>query len=431
MDHRTAPDRRQARRAIAAATLGNALEFYDFMIFSFFAIQIGAAFFPSDDPVASLMASLATFGAGFVTRPLGAWMIGGFADRRGRKPALVFSMILMGAAIAVMALTPTYTAIGIAAPVIVVLARLVQGFAVGGEVGPATAYMLENASDARRGVVVGMQRVSQLIAVTAGSLVGLALSLLLPEDTFATHGWRIAMLLGVAIVPVALWMRHQLPETYGSTTEQDADTDAPVESARRIYVIGPVLMAAGTICAYVGTYLATFGQASLSLSSTTALAGQLAGNAAALVTCLASGWISDQVGRKPALLAIIAAQIVLIPVSFAWMVGEPALFSFLIGSILLSAAIGAFPSPANTAIIESLPRAERSRGFALIFTIPVSLFGATTQLIVTWLIATTGSQMMVAWFPVAGLVLALAATLALRESAPRKLPSIEQQVARL
>lgn len=424
MDQRSAPERRQARRAIFAATVGNALEFYDFMVFSFFAIQIGAAFFPSDDPFASLMASLATFGAGFVTRPLGAWLIGGYADRRGRKPALVLSMLLMGAAIAAMALTPTYAAIGLAAPVIVVLARLVQGFAVGGEVGPATAYMLENASDARRGVVVGMQRVSQLIAVTAGSLVGLALSLLLPPPDFAVYGWRIAMLLGVAIVPFALWMRHRLPETHAGVAADVPEDEAPPTASRRIYVIGPVLMAAGTICAYVGTYLATFGQASLNLSSTTALAGQLAGNAAALVTCLASGWISDQVGRKPALLAIIVAQIVLIPVSFAWMVGEPALFSFMVGSILLSAAIGAFPSPANTAIIESLPKASRSRGFALIFSIPVSLFGATTQLIVTWLIAVTGSQMMVAWVPVAGLVLALIATLMLRESAPRKVRSV-------
>jgi MFS family permease len=424
MDQGTAPDRRQARRAIAAATLGNALEFYDFMIFSFFAIQIGAAFFPSGDPVASLMASLATFGAGFVTRPLGAWMIGGYADRQGRKPALVLSMLLMGGAIAVMALTPSYAAIGLAAPAIVVLARLVQGFAVGGEVGPATAYLMENASDARRGVVVGMQRVSQLIAVTAGSLVGLALSLLLPDAAFATYGWRIAMLLGVAIVPFALWMRRRLPETHAGVAVHVPDDAGSAHGARRIYVIGPVLMAAGTICAYVGTYLATFGQASLNLSPTTALAGQLVGNAAALITCLASGWISDLVGRKPALLAIIVAQIVLIPVSFAWMVGEPALFSFLVGSILLSAAIGAFPSPANTAIIESLPSGKRSRGFALIFSIPVSLFGATTQLMVTWLIVVTGSQMMVAWVPVAGLVLALVATLMLRESAPRKLRSV-------
>ncbi|MEO5707679.1 MAG: MFS transporter [Alteraurantiacibacter sp.] len=413
-----------ARRAIVAATIGNALEFYDFMIFTFFAIQIGEVFFPSDDPFTSLMASLATFGVGFVGRPLGAWMIGGYADRHGRKPALMLSMVLMGVAIAVMALTPGFAAIGVAAPIIVVVARLAQGFAVGGEVGPATAYMMENASEARRGLVVGMQRVSQLIANTAGSLVGLLLSLLLPADLFTDYGWRIGMLLGVVIVPFALWIRHRLPETRHVEEAPTRATQAPEKGIRPIYIIGPVLMMAGTIGAYVGTYLATFGQASLNLSSTTALGGQVLGNVAALITCLGSGWISDHVGRKPALFAIIVAQMILIPTSFAWMVSQPSLFSFFAGSILLSAAIGAFPSPANTAIIESLPKAGRSRGFALIYSIPVTVFGGTTQLVVTWLINFSGSDMMVAWYPVAGLALAFIATMLLRESAPRKLASV-------
>ena len=413
-------DRAQARRAIIAATIGNALEFYDFMIFTFFAIQIGAAFFPSDDPFVTLMASLATFGIGFVSRPLGAWLIGGYADRHGRKPALMLSMIMMGIAIGVMALTPDYAVIGIAAPIIVVLARLVQGFAVGGEVGPATAYMMENASEARRGLVVSMQRVSQLIATTAGSLVGLVLSLLMPADLFAEYGWRIAMLLGVVIVPYAMVIRSRLPETGHVEEAPTPATQAPEKGVRPIYIIGPVLMAAGTVGAYVGTYLATFGQASLNLSSTDALGGQVLGNIAALTTCLFSGWISDHVGRKPALIGIILAQIVLIPLSFAWMVGQPSLLSFMVGSVLLSAAIGAFPSPANTAVIESLPKNIRSRGFALIYSVPVTVFGGTTQLVVTALIRWTGSDMMVAWYPVAALVLALIATLMLRESAPRK-----------
>lgn len=416
----TAPDRRQARRAIVAATIGNALEFYDFMIFSFFAIQIGAVFFPSDDPFVSLMSSLATFGVGFVSRPVGAWIIGGYADRHGRKPALMLSMILMGLAIAVMALTPGFAEIGLAAPVIVVLARLVQGFAVGGEVGPATAYMMENASAARRGLVVSMQRVSQLVATTLGSLVGLILSMAMPPVDFAAYGWRIAMLLGVVIVPYAMVIRSRLPETGNVAEAPTAATQAPAKGIRPIYIIGPVLMMAGTVGAYVGTYLATFGQANLNLSSTTALGGQVLGNAAALVTCLASGWISDHVGRKPALLAIIVAQLVLIPTSFAWMVGSPSLLSFLVGSMLLSAAIGAFPSPANTAIIESLPKSGRSRGFALIYSVPVTVFGGTTQLVVAGLTRLTGSDMMVAWYPVAALLLAFIATLWLRESAPRK-----------
>ncbi len=419
-DANAKPDRAQARRAIVAATVGNALEFYDFMIFTFFVIQIGDTFFPSDDPFVRLMASLATFGIGFVGRPLGAWIIGGYADRRGRKPALMLSMIMMGVAIGVMALTPGYAAIGVAAPVIVVLARLMQGFAVGGEVGPATAYMMENASEARRGLVVSMQRVSQLIAATVGSLIGLVLSLAMPADMFTQWGWRIAMLLGVAIVPYALAIRSRLPETGHVAEPETHATRAPERGIRPIYVIGPILMMAGTVGAYVGTYLATFGQANLKLDPTTALGGQVLGNAAALAAGLLSGWACDYVGRKPALIGIILAQIVILPTAFAWMVSSPSLFSFFAGSIVLSLAIGAYAGPVNTAVIEALPKAGRSRGFALIYSVPVTVFGGTTQLVVAGLTEATGDDMMVAWYPVAALVLALVATLCLRESAPRK-----------
>jgi MFS transporter, MHS family, citrate/tricarballylate:H+ symporter len=417
----TQADRVQARRAIVAATVGNALEFYDFMIFTFFAIQIGDAFFPSTDAFARLMASLATFGIGFISRPVGAWVIGGYADRHGRKPALMLSMILMGVAIAVMALTPGFAAIGIAAPIIVVLARLVQGFAVGGEVGPATAYMMENASEGRRGVVVGLQRVSQLIAGTAGSLVGLVLTLMMSASQFAAYGWRVAMLLGVAIVPYAILIRSRLPETAHVVEPPSPVIERPQKGIRQIYVIGPILISAGTISSYVVTYLATFGQASLKLSNTVALGGQVLANLAALITCIISGWASDHVGRRPALITAILAQIILIPLSIAWMVGQASLLAFFAGSILLSGATGAFPSPANAAIVESLPKASRSRSFSLMFAIPVTIFGATTQMVVTWLIHRTGDDLMVAWYPLAALVVALIASLRLRESAPLRL----------
>ncbi len=422
-----AQDRVRARRAIVAATVGNALEFYDFMVFGFFAIQIGDAFFPSSDDFVRLMASLATFGVGFISRPIGAWMIGGYADRHGRKPALMLSMVLMGVAVAVMALVPGYATIGVAAPIVVVVARLVQGFAVGGEVGPATAYMMENATDATRGVVVGLQRVSQLVAGTAGSAVGFLLSVTLSPEQFSTWGWRAAMLLGVAIVPYAILVRSRLPETNHVIEAPSVATLAPASGIRPIYIIGPVLISAGTICSYVLTYLATFGQDSLKLTSSEALSGQVLANIVALVTCLLGGWASDRFGRRPTLIVVLALQIVLVPVAIAWMVSEPSLLAFLAGSILLSAATGAFPSPANAAIIESLPKAQRSRAFALIYAVPVTVFGGTTQITVTWLIHQTDSQMMVAWYPLAALTLALFAALRLRESAPLRLRSEEPQ----
>ena len=170
------------RRHIAAVTLGNALEFYDFLTFSFFAIQIGHAFFPSNSAYGSLMGSLATFGAGFATRPLGAIVIGRYADRVGRKPAMLLSFVLIGASIFGMALIPPYAAIGLAAPVLAVIARMLQGFSLGGEIGSNTAFLLEAAPPQTRGLIVSWQGASQMIAILVGSLVGVLLSSLLPAN---------------------------------------------------------------------------------------------------------------------------------------------------------------------------------------------------------------------------------------------------------
>src|SRR5580704_15107026 len=163
-------------RTTLAVTIGNMLEFYDFITYSFFAIQIGHTFFPSDSQFASLMLSLATFGAGFVTRPIGGLVIGSYSDRAGRRPAMILSFAMMGSAIIVLALTPSYATIGIAAPIIVIVARMVQGFSLGGEVGPTTAYLMEAAPPNRRGLAVSWQPASQEIAATIGALVGVVLT---------------------------------------------------------------------------------------------------------------------------------------------------------------------------------------------------------------------------------------------------------------
>lgn len=149
------------KRAAFAATIGNMLEFYDFITYSFFAIEIGRTFFPAHSEYGSLMLSLATFGAGFVTRPIGGIVLGIYSDRFGRRPAMLLSFALMGGAILAISLTPSYNAIGVAAPIIVIVARMAQGFALGGEVGPTTAYLLEIASPQRRALVVSWQPASQ------------------------------------------------------------------------------------------------------------------------------------------------------------------------------------------------------------------------------------------------------------------------------
>src|SRR5260370_19517196 len=201
------------RRHVAAATIGNALEFYDFLTYAFFSIQIGHAFFPAQNAYGSLMLSLATFGAGFVTRPIGALVIGAYSDRVGGRPAMMLCFIMIGCSIVVMALIPTYATIGIAAPILAVIARMVQGFSLGGEIGSNTAYLMEAAPTDMRGLTVSWQGVSQNLALIGGGSVGVLLTAVLPPAALDAYGWRIAFLLGAVAVPFGLWLRTNLPET--------------------------------------------------------------------------------------------------------------------------------------------------------------------------------------------------------------------------
>ena len=203
---------RLTRSQIAAVTAGNALEFYDFVTYAFFAAQIGRALFPGDSSN-KLLLSLATFGVGFLTRPLGGVIIGRMADRRGRKPAMILSFTIMGVAMTGLALTPSYAAAGMAAPLLAIFFRLLQGFALGGEVGPNIAYLMEAAPPGRRGFFISLHFASADFAVLVAGLVGFGLSSILTSGQLEAWGWRAAFLLGAAIVPLGLRLRKTLVET--------------------------------------------------------------------------------------------------------------------------------------------------------------------------------------------------------------------------
>jgi len=197
---------RLTRAQIASVTAGNALEFYDFVTYTFFATQIGRALFPGTASQ-SLLLSLATFGVGFLTRPLGGLIIGRMADRRGRKPAMILSFAIMGVAMTGLALTPSFAAAGMAAPVFALFFRLLQGFALGGEVGPNIAYLMEAAPPNRRGLFISLNFASADFAVLVAGLVGFGLSSALTAAQLESWGWRAAFLLGAAIVPIAFWTK--------------------------------------------------------------------------------------------------------------------------------------------------------------------------------------------------------------------------------
>ena len=409
--------RAATRKAITAASVGNALEFYDFVTFAFFAIQIGRTFFPGGSAFLSLMGALATFGAGFITRPIGAYVLGGYADRVGRKPAMLFSMTLMGVAIAVLALTPGYATIGIAAPIIAIGARLAQGFALGGEVGSATSYMMEAATPANRGFMISWQGATQNIAGSIGALVGIALATFLLPAQIDQYGWRIALLLGVIIVPFGLMVRRSLPETLHHDDPVERDPNAYL-AYRKVIALGFLIIAQGTITAYIFKYMATYGQAELHLSTTVSMIAQFGNEFAGLLVILVGGFYCDRIGRRPVMIwPQLLFTLTIIP-CFLWLTTARTGTSFLLSNILLSLLSNAQYGAAYTAILESIPRRLRARVFALVYSVPVAVFGGTTQLAITWLLHVTGSSMSIAWYLFGISLIGCLAMWAMPETAP-------------
>ena len=424
-EERAADPQRLVVRNITAATVGNALEFYDFITYGFFAIQIGRCFFPNTNAYANLMLSLATFGAGFITRPIGGIVIGSYADRAGRRPAMILSFTLMGVAIIAMALIPSYAQIGIAAPILAVLARMVQGFSLGGEVGPTTAYLLESAPVHRRGFVVAWQAASQAIAATLAGLVGLILASTLSATALTDYGWRIAFLLGAVTLPVGLWMRRGLPETLH---EPEHHTVAPSAKAAnilatfrqnaRIILLGLLVLANGTIGTYIFNYLTTFAQSTLKMTATVAFAGTLAQNVVSLFAVLFGGWLSDRVGRRPVMIYPRLLFLVCLLPAFYWMVEARSATALIVGSSVLS-LLGSIGGGAfYAALTESLPKRIRGGAFATMYAFSIAIFGGTTQLVVTWLIHVTGNPLAPAYYWLVAATIGTAATMAILESAP-------------
>ncbi|WP_194473201.1 MFS transporter [Bradyrhizobium sp. CCBAU 51753] len=416
-------DERLTGRAVLGATIGNILEFYDFGTYSFFAIHIGQAFFPASDPFASLMLSLATFGAGFVTRPIGAIVLGSYSDRAGRRPAMTASFAIMSAAILVLAVTPSYETMGIAAPLLVIFARLVQGFALGGEVGPTTAYLMEAAPAERRGLAVSFQPASQQIAATAGALVGEILSLTMTSEALSAYGWRIALLLGAATLPFGVWLRSALPETL-----HRPDTPAPgiqpvrkQPAARRIVGLGFVILASCTIITYVTGYMTTYALSTLQVSAPLAFGATLISNTVGIVAALLGGWLADRAGRRHIMIwPQIAALLMTYPVFF-W-ISESRSALALLGGFGALTLIGTIPYSAfYVSMTEGLPKNIRGGAFATTYAFAIAIFGGTAQPIVTWLIHLTGSALAPAWYMLVASAVGLCAMLMIPETAPLKI----------
>ena len=390
------------RRVVVSSTLGNALEWFDFTVFGLFAGVIGRLFFPDDDPSTSLLKTFATFGIAFIARPIGGIAFGIYADKWGRKSALVFMILAMALGTGLIGVVPTYASIGIAAPAIILLARLIQGFSAGGEFGSASAMLIEFAPAGQRGLYGAWQAVSQALATVLGAVFATVLSKQLSPDALATWGWRVPFLLGVLIGPVGVYLRRRCDESpdfkafRAARGDAEVRRDTPLRAVLRQHprelFVGFCTVAIGTAINYTGsTFLPAFASTDLKLDLGDAQLGLLCvGLGNALLSPL-TGALSDRIGRRTLMIPAILLYAVLSWFAFRQIVAEPTrahLWELQACGLLLSVLFG--PTPAF--LTEIFPIGLRSTGASLVYNLAVMLFGGLAPFTNKWLIDVTGDK---------------------------------------
>jgi MFS family permease len=388
------------------------MEFYDFVSYAFFAVYIGKAFFPSSTPYGSLLASVATFGVGFLTRPIGGFVIGAFGDRVGRKPAMMLTIGLITLGTLGLAITPSYATIGVAAPILIVLARLIQGFALGGEVGPSTALLIEGAPRGKLGLYTSWQLGGQGMSACFGGIVGVVLATTLTPDELQAWGWRVPFFIGLLILPIAVFIRSRLPETIAAEERETSNAKLFFDvftTHRKIVILAIFMILAGTVSTYLGNYMTTYAITTLGLPSSTGLAATVMVGAATLAGALFGGWLSDRYGRRWVMITPRIATLFLVYPSFQFLVASPGLGRLLSVTAFLAILTAMSSTAGITLIPELLPRGLRSTIIAVSYALGVAIFGGTTQFVITWLIHETGNPLAPAMYVMVASVITLIA----------------------
>jgi metabolite-proton symporter len=388
---------------------GNFLEMYDFMVYAYYASYIAHEIFHSSSGDASLMMTLGTFGAGYLMRPLGAVVLGAYVDRHGRRNGLLLTLFLMAIGTLVIACTPAYRSIGIVAPLVVLLGRLLQGFSAGVEVGGASIYLSEMATPGHRGFYCAWQSASQQVAVVFAALLGVGLAVVIPPSGMAQWGWRLPFFIGSMIVPLLFWLRRSLAETEAFLAQKRhpavSEILASLASNWKIVLIGVMLSTMTTVCFYLITaYTPTFGIEVLHLTSRQSLMVTFCVGMSNFFWLPTGGAISDKVGRRPILILITVSAIVTAYPAMLWLVSEPSTTRLLIVELWLSMHFGVYNGAMIPHLAEIMPPEIRTSGFSLAFSLATAIFGGFTPAICTYLIHETGNRAMPAlWLSFAAL----------------------------
>lgn len=382
-------------RVIIAASIGNALEWFDILVYGFFAATISKQFFPTADETVSLLLTLGTFAVAYMVRPLGALVLGAYADRAGRKRALMVSIRLMMVATLLIAIMPPYATIGLVAPIAILLARLVQGFSAGGEFGSATAFLVEHMPE-KRGFMASWQFASQGFATLLASAFGTVLTATLSDASLESWGWRIPFFFGLLIGPVGYYIRRYVAEA-GEFVETADVERAPVKETFRTQkdrmLLAMGALAVSTAISYLITYMPTFAVKELDLPASTGFASTLVTGIVLTGLTPVVGHLSDRFGRTRIMLIFATLILALVYPSFAFLVAAPG-FTVILGVMFLIGVLKAgYFAPLPAMMSELFPVTNRATGLAVSYNIAVMLFGGTTPLMIVWLVDVTGSKL--------------------------------------
>ena len=409
--------RQSVGRAVVAATIGNMLEWYDFTIYAAFAVPISKSFFPADSEVVSLLLGLVTFGLGFVARPFGAAFLGGYADRRGRRDALSLTIMLMALGTGIIALCPTYHSIGIAAPIIILLARLIQGFSAGGEIGGAVSTLVEHAPPARRGFYASFQQMSQGGSTMLSGLVALIISLALPAAAVTEWGWRLAFVVGLLIAPVGLYIRREL-EDAPRFKASDHASEAPIRTVLRDHwrtvLTGMLVVMLWTVSQYIANYFPTFAARELKMSLSQSYLGPVTVGTV-LLFCPLIGVLADRFRRQRIMLVGAAGLAIVAYPAFAYLIASPTPERLVLSQIGVAVFMLIYTAPASAVLAEMFPTKVRATGISLTYSLGVAIFGGFTPAIITALINWTGRPIAVAFYLAIAALISLMTVLTLKD----------------
>lgn len=407
-------------RAIVAASIGNALEWFDFVIYGFFASTIAKLFFPVGNETVSLLLALATFGVTFFMRPLGAIVLGSFADRYGRKVALVMTMSAMMIGTAVIGFAPTYTSIGIFATFLVVIGRMIQGFSAGGEFGSATAFLAEQNPE-RRGFYSSWQFASQAVTTILATGFGAAITAFLTQEQIEAWGWRIPFIAGLLIGPVGFYIRRHLDETkeFKSSAPSHAPLrEALVDSKSMLAIaLGAVILC--TVAMYTILFMPIYATRQLGLpASGSYIATLITGVIQLLLLPIFGAW-SDRIGRTPvAIVSAIAIILVAYPL-FVWLASSPTLQTLIIVQGALAVLMAGYMGSLPAFMSDLFPTRLRTTGLSISYAFGVALFGGFAPFINAWLIQITGNNVAPSFYLTFAGIVSLVALLAARRAGLR------------